>query len=47
MTCSCVATNVPSNFRSNDIHVICPKNKPFFAETLNAGNLGGDFRYWS
>ena len=27
----------PSNFHSNDFHVICPKNKPFFAETLKAG----------
>jgi hypothetical protein len=27
--------------------VICPKNKPFFAETLNAGNIGGTNLYWS
>jgi hypothetical protein len=26
----------PFKLHSNDIHVICPKNKPFFAETLKA-----------
>jgi hypothetical protein len=26
----------PFKLHSNDVHVICPKNKPFFAETLKA-----------
>jgi hypothetical protein len=29
-------TNVPSKLLSNGILAICPKNKPFFAETLKA-----------
>jgi len=27
----------PFKIHSNDVLVICPKNKPFFAETLKAG----------
>jgi hypothetical protein len=27
----------PSKLLSNDVLVICPKNKPFFSETLKAG----------
>jgi hypothetical protein len=27
----------PFKLHSNDVHVIYPKNKPFFAETLKAG----------
>jgi hypothetical protein len=27
----------PFELHSNDFLVICPKNKPFFAETLKAG----------
>jgi hypothetical protein len=29
----------PSNFHSNGILAICPPNKPFCAETLNAGKV--------
>jgi hypothetical protein len=31
-----VVTNVPFTLHSNGIHAICPKNKPFYAETLKA-----------
>ena len=31
-----LVTNVPFNLHSNDFPVICPKNKPFYAETLKA-----------
>ena len=28
----------PFNLHSNGVHAICPNNKPFLAETLNAEN---------
>tara|TARA_R110002096_G_scaffold159020_1_gene324688 strand:- start:1452 stop:1592 length:141 start_codon:yes stop_codon:yes gene_type:complete len=38
MAYSWVVTNVPFKLHSNGVLAIFPKNKPFLAETLKAGN---------